>query len=331
MGKRKGDQPNRQAQEPSAGAPAKLAPPPAPPEAASPEPARIEAPAVAPPLPEVTVPIAPAATAEAAPVAASVQAPKLEAAMAELVTPSAADLLPDDTTCDEAVAAAAAPTLLSAWTTRPSFAHGRLASLAATIAIAAVLGAMAGALTSAGLGGASVGAPVAQADDARALNEQIARLHADIAAVKASIESSAKSSSAQYIKLGDRLDRFEKAQAEPAAKLAKVADAVDRIEHRTPTLSAASAAREITGSVSALAPAPQLAAAPETRPATPPVLEAWRVRSVYNGAALIQARGGGIMEVEPGDSLPGLGRIEAIRRQEGKWVVVTSKGLIVAR
>jgi hypothetical protein len=37
------------------------------------------------------------------------------------------------------------------------------------------------------------------------------------------------------------------------------------------------------------------------------------------------------MEVEPGDNLPGLGRIEAIRRQDGRWVVVTSKGVILTR
>jgi len=29
--------------------------------------------------------------------------------------------------------------------------------------------------------------------------------------------------------------------------------------------------------------------------------------------------------------VPGLGRIDAVRRQDGRWVVVTSKGLVVAR
>jgi hypothetical protein len=29
--------------------------------------------------------------------------------------------------------------------------------------------------------------------------------------------------------------------------------------------------------------------------------------------------------------MPGLGRVEAIRRQDGRWVVVTNKGLIVTR
>jgi hypothetical protein len=61
------------------------------------------------------------------------------------------------------------------------------------------------------------------------------------------------------------------------------------------------------------------------------VLDGWIVRRVYNGAALIQGRFGGVIEVEPGDNLPGLGRIETIRRQDGRWVVLTSRGMIVAR
>ena len=36
-------------------------------------------------------------------------------------------------------------------------------------------------------------------------------------------------------------------------------------------------------------------------------------------------------EVYAGDPVPGLGRIDAIRKQDGRWVVVTSKGLVVAR
>ena len=35
--------------------------------------------------------------------------------------------------------------------------------------------------------------------------------------------------------------------------------------------------------------------------------------------------------VDKGDVVPGLGRIEAFRKQDGRWVVVTPKGLIVAR
>jgi hypothetical protein len=54
------------------------------------------------------------------------------------------------------------------------------------------------------------------------------------------------------------------------------------------------------------------------------------VRDVRRGIALIEGRYG-LIEVETGDTLPGLGRIEGIRKQDGRWIVVTSRGLILAR
>jgi len=330
MGERTGDQSNPHAQDQSTSEPNQLATTAASAEAAAPKIAAAEPPAVTPlPVLEPVVAVAPAPTAEPAPIVVPFAPRKLEAAIAEPVMPPPEGVLLADMKADETIA----PSLLSGWTTSPAWARARrLAPLAASIAIAAALGATAGLLATSGSGSAPAIQPVAQTADARALRDQIARLHADIAALKASIDTSAKSASAQYIKLGDRLDRFERTQAEPAAKLAKLADAVERIERRTPATSlAAAAGNDITGTVGSLAPAPQLAGPPETRPAPPPVLEGWRVRSVYNGAALIQSRVGGVMEVEPGDNLPGLGRIEKIHRQDGKWVVVTSKGLIVTR
>jgi hypothetical protein len=325
------DQPTAQAQEPTVSTPAE----PAPASAAT----KIETPTTVAALPQpdpvaAAAPATPepaaAASPEPVPLAAIVETPTLDSAIIAPVTPQPDAIRLADIRSDEAIEAAAVPSLLSGWTTSLSFERvRRLAPLAASIAIAASLGAIAGSLAT-GLGGEPVSAPLAQSADAQGAKEQVARLHADIAALKTSVDTSAKAASAQLIRLGDRLDRFEKAQAEPSAKLAKLAEAVDRIERRTPTSLAAAAAHDVTGSVTALAPAPQLEA-PETRPASPPVLDGWRVRSVYNGAALIQTRAGGIMEVEPGDNLPGIGRIEAIRRQEGKWVVVTSKGVILAR
>ena len=62
----------------------------------------------------------------------------------------------------------------------------------------------------------------------------------------------------------------------------------------------------------------------------PPILQDYVLRRVYDGAALIEGRNG-MIEVEPGIVAPGIGRIEAIKRQDGRWVVVTARGLIVAR
>ena len=38
----------------------------------------------------------------------------------------------------------------------------------------------------------------------------------------------------------------------------------------------------------------------------------------------------GLIEVEAGDVVPILGRIESIHKQDGRWVVTTSKGIITA-
>jgi len=61
-----------------------------------------------------------------------------------------------------------------------------------------------------------------------------------------------------------------------------------------------------------------------------PVIDSWVLQDVSRGGALIEGRQG-VYEVYAGDVVPGLGRIDAVRRQDGRWVVVTSRGLIVAR
>jgi hypothetical protein len=142
-------------------------------------------------------------------------------------------------------------------------------------------------------------------------------------------------SMSQFNKTSDRLDKVEKAQAEPAAKLAKLSEAVDKLRAPAPqaapapVAAAPAAAKEVTGSIApAAAAAP--AAPPKVEVARLPTVEGWMLRDVARGGALIEGRQG-IFEVYAGDAIPGLGRIDAVRRQDGRWVVVTSKGLIVAR
>ena len=59
-------------------------------------------------------------------------------------------------------------------------------------------------------------------------------------------------------------------------------------------------------------------------------MDGWVLRDVGHGGALIESRRG-VYEVYAGDAVPGLGRVDAVRRQDGRWVVVTTKGLVVAR
>jgi len=140
----------------------------------------------------------------------------------------------------------------------------------------------------------------------------------------------------QFNKTGDRLDKVEKAQAEPAAKLAKLSETVDKLRAApavapVPVAAAPAPAKEVTGSITPPATAAQAATtAPKVEVGRLPTVEGWILRDVANGGALIEGRQG-VYEVYAGDPVPGLGRVDAIRRQDGRWVVVTSKGLIVAR
>ena len=208
------------------------------------------------------------------------------------------------------------------------FGKRRLGALAAVVALAALAGALGGAMATASFGhsGGDDTADIAN----HALEASVARLDADIQALKTGAEHATKLGMAQFNKTSERLDKVEKAQAEPAAKLAKLSEAVEKLHAAPPAASAApaAAAKEVTGSISP--PASAQAAAPKVEVARLPTVEGWSLRDVANGGALIEGRQG-MFEVYAGDPVPGLGRIDAIRRQDGRWVVVTSKGLIVSR
>jgi hypothetical protein len=216
------------------------------------------------------------------------------------------------------------------------FGKRRIAALAAVVALAAMAGALGGALATAGL--THVASDDVAASGNRAIEASIARIDNDILSLKASLEHTSKIGMSQFNKTSDRLDKVEKAQLEPAAKLAKLSETVDKLRAApTPApvpVAAAPAApaapKEVTGSVTPPAAAQASATPPKVEVGRLPTVEGWILRDVANGGALIEGRQG-VYEVYAGDPVPGLGRVDAIRRQDGRWVVVTSKGLIVAR
>lgn len=212
------------------------------------------------------------------------------------------------------------------------FGKRRRSALAAVVVLAVMAGALGGALATAGLG--HVFGDDATTAGNRALEASVARIDADIQALKASVEHTAKLGMSQFNKTSDRLDKVEKAQLEPAAKLARLSEAVDKLRPAAPAASAPVAAaqasaKDVTGSIAPPA-ASAAATPPKLEPGRLPMVEGWVLRDVADGGALIESRRG-IFEVYPGDLVPGLGHIDAVRRQDGHWVVVTSKGLIAAR
>jgi hypothetical protein len=189
-------------------------------------------------------------------------------------------------------------------------------AFAASVAAAAVLGGLLGAAATAGFT-REAQAPAAEpaaAVETRALKETVVRLGTELATVKASIDAANRATSSQLGKLAERFDRAEKAQAEPVAKLAKITESLDRLEKRPV------AAHDVTGSVTAV----------DKQQSKPPVAEGWKLRDFYAGRAVVESRGGGVYEVGPGSNLPGLGKVETIKREDGRVVVVTPKGIIAA-
>ncbi len=104
----------------------------------------------------------------------------------------------------------------------------RMSAMAAVVALATVAGALGGAMATAGLGQLMAGDSSATVKNS-ALEATVARIDADIVALKASVAHNSKVATGQFNKTSDRLDKVEKAQAEPAAKLAKLNETVEKL------------------------------------------------------------------------------------------------------
>ena len=204
----------------------------------------------------------------------------------------------------------------------------RMALLAASVTVAVALGAVIGAVTANSL--ASSNDQVSSLQERKVMQQTVARLSDELSTLKTSLDAASKSAHAQTAQLA----RLSQSMNEKLAAATTKANAA-----------MAQASAEVTGSISApqtvaaQAPAiaeatplpqprPQQIAAVESQP-RPLVVPDWHVRGAARGVVLVESRGE-IFEVVPGASLPGLGRVESIRRIDGRWIVQTPKGLIVS-
>jgi hypothetical protein len=199
----------------------------------------------------------------------------------------------------------------------------RFAMLAATIALAAAVGSFVGSLTGAGVERlVPEAAPSANTADASSILRAMKSELAELSAMKSNLDGSIRNANTQFVAIAERLDRVERAATNPAAQLAHIADAVDR-------LNKINAAPETTGSIAPMTTAPMT-----TPPAEPKIVdrivEDWVVQDVHGDRALVEGRNGSLFEVGAGSILPGVGRVEAVKRQDGQWVVLTARGVITS-
>jgi hypothetical protein len=190
---------------------------------------------------------------------------------------------------------------------RPRFAfrsrHKRYALLAASVAIAAMVGAVTGVATT---GGFSKAPPVdvAAVEENKAMQQSVARLTKEITSLKASLDAANRSASSQIAKISERLIR----------ETANVTGSVPPQTQAAPPAPLPAARPELA----ATAMQPRLSIVPD-----------WTIRETRDGFVYVQGHGD-IYQVVPGAPLPGLGPVEQIKRQDGRWLVVTPKGIIVS-
>ncbi len=190
------------------------------------------------------------------------------------------------------------------------------------------------------------------------LGVDIAQLHQVLADLRAATDTARKEAGTRSNALGERLaqldknlnaktaalgERLEQVEREQSGRIANLAA---QLERRTTAVAAVKAEPTQTGSLAETrsvdakmteaktADTKSTEAKPtDTKPKPiaadkPTVIEGWAVRDVYDGAAILENRRRRIVEVGPGDVLPGVGRVEGVERRGREWVVVTRQGLV---
>ena len=194
----------------------------------------------------------------------------------------------------------------------------RFVALAASVAFAAGFGSFVGSVSGSGLArfiyppSQAPAAPTSGIENTIAAMREIKLELAAVAALKASLDSAARATTNQYAKIADRLDRIDQRSAAVAETTASLPAATQ-----------------------ALAPAQTAALAAVAPPAEPSklsdrILPDWVVHDVQNGHALVESRYGGLFAVGAGSVLPGIGRVDMIKRQDDRWVVLTARGTITS-
>ncbi|WP_024339358.1 hypothetical protein [Bradyrhizobium japonicum] len=159
------------------------------------------------------------------------------------------------------------------------------------------------------------------------LRRQVSGMSENLDGLRTAVDQSSKATNDRFGRFAENLDRIERVSSSSTAKLDKIA----QVQAQTPApaivqaqpapqqgpMMASVAAPEFTGSV----PAAERASAPRK------TIKGWSVRQAYEGIAILQGPNG-VVEAVLGQQVPGLGRIEEIRSENGRLVVESSGGVV---
>jgi hypothetical protein len=192
----------------------------------------------------------------------------------------------------------------------------RFVMLAASVAFAAGFGSFVGSVSGSGLARfiyppPPVPAPASGIENTIAAMREIKLQLAEVAALKASLDNAARSTTKEYAKIADRLDRLDQRSTAVAETTASLPIAAAALPEQAAGLAA-------------------VTSAPESPKLSDRILPDWIVHDVRNGHALVESRYGGLFAVSAGSVLPGIGRVDTIKRQDGHWLVLTARGMIIS-
>ncbi|MET4844296.1 hypothetical protein [Bradyrhizobium japonicum] len=155
------------------------------------------------------------------------------------------------------------------------------------------------------------------------LRKQVSGVSENLDGLRTAVDQSSKATNDRFGRFAENLDRIERVSSSSTVKLDKLAQAQAQAPapaavgsqppSQTMPMMASVAAPEITGSVPPSAPRK--------------VVKGWSVRQAYEGIAILQGPNG-VIEAVLGQQVPGLGRIEEIKNENGRLVVESSGGVI---
>ncbi len=174
-----------------------------------------------------------------------------------------------------------------------------------------------------------------------------------IAALREQSERGRSEANARAAQTAERLGQFQRTDKEAGERLSALSERLERLDkdagariaalgERLEKRLSATAATPVAAAPATLAPLADAAvrpvvaedrtgSIPDPGKSKPPTLDAWILRDVFDGVAVVEGRNRRIVEVAPGETLPGGGRVEAIERRGKTWVVVTNKGVITSQ
>lgn len=248
-------------------------------------------------------------TVEAPPISPAVETPAIAAdELTPAVQPKIEPKIEPEIEAAPAVEPVATAPAAARYVLRPR--HKRYALLAATVAFAAALGAIVGALAS-----GSFSAPpkpdTAAIEENKAMQQSLARLGKEVTTLKANLEVANKAAHSQMAKISERLEHAD----------AEITGSISAPQTAVPTPA------PITAPLPS--PRPHVAAAEAQPSSRMAVVPGWTIHDMRGGYVYVENHGA-VYQVLLGAPLPGLGPVESVKRQDGRWVVTTPRGIIVS-